>query len=378
MAQWEFKARYHLTASDSQTMTIAELLAMGDDADRQNFEQLGLGYIDTWGTDSFRDAVASTYDICTSNDVLTFAGAEEAMFWVFQELLGPEDHAVITAPNYQSMESVPLATGASVTGVALDPNDAWRLDLDAVRAAFRPNTRVVAVNFPNNPTGALPPVDTFTQLVKLCDEHNTWLFSDEVYRGVERDPARTLPQAADLSPRAISLNVMSKAYGMPGLRVGWLTCRDHALLSQLERRKHYTSICNAAPSEMLATIALRNAEAVRARNRSIVETNLEIFDGFFERYGDSFDWYHPDGGSVVFPRYNGADGADEFCRRAIEEEGVLLLPGSIYRSDVASVPTDRFRIGLGRLHAEPALDALGRVVKSSPSGTFVFDFPDVV
>ena len=209
------------------------------------------------GRPELREAIAATYDRVTDEHVLAFAGAEEAMFWALQELTGPGDHAVVTVPNYQSMETLVLRTGADVDGLVLAPEDGWALDLDALAARLRPETTLVAVNFPNNPTGAVADRATFIALAELCDEHGIRLFSDEVYRGLELDPARTLPQAADLSERAVSLNVMSKAYGLPGLRIGWLACRDRALLERLERRKHYTSICNAGPSEHLATIALR-------------------------------------------------------------------------------------------------------------------------
>jgi aspartate/methionine/tyrosine aminotransferase len=182
------------------------------------------------------------------------------------------------------------------------------------------------------------------------------LFSDEVYRGLELDPARTLPQACDQSERAISMNVMSKAYGLPGLRIGWLATHDHDLLERLERRKHYTSICNAGPSEFLATIALRHGDALRARNRSIIERNLPLFDAFFARWSEQFAFEHPQGGCVCFPRYRGGD-AGAFCRDLVEQAGVVLLPSDIYASELAAVPRDRFRIGVGRRDPEPALAA---------------------
>jgi aspartate/methionine/tyrosine aminotransferase len=300
-ARWEFAARHHLTASDAETLTIAEVLALGTPEQHEAFDRLPLRYAPTWGGPELLEAVAATYERIAPEHVLAFAGAEEAMFWALQELVGPEDHAVITVPNYQSMESLTLATGAAVDGLVLRPQDDWALDLDALEALLRPQTRLVAVNFPNNPTGALPDPATFARLAALCDERGIRLFSDEVYRGLELDPATTLPQAADLSPTALSLNVMSKAYGLPGLRVGWIACRDRALLERLERRKHYTSICNATPSEHLATIALGAAEAVKARNRDIIAANAAVFDAFFAGWPEQFAYSAPQGGCVAFP-----------------------------------------------------------------------------
>ena len=356
-SRWEFVARHNLTASDAQTMTVSELLALGSDEDRAAFDDLALGYVPTWGSDRLRAAIAGTYATCGPEDVLAFAGAEEAMFWALQLLAEPGEHVVVTVPNYQALETVPRAAGVEVTGVLLDERDGWRLHLDEVEAALRPTTRVVAVNFPNNPTGAVPDAATFAALVELCEERGIRLFSDEVYRGLELDPARTLPQAADLSPTALSLNVLSKSYGLPGLRVGWLACRDHAVLERLERHKHYTSICNAGPSELLGAMALGAGARVQARNRAIIAENLPQFDAFFARHAARFEWAAPQGGCVAFPRYLGAEGVEEMCRELLERQSVFLLPASIYRSDLAQVPEDRFRIGVGRRDPGPALAA---------------------
>ncbi len=180
------------------------------------------------------------------------------------------------------------------------------------------------------------------------------MFSDEVYRGLEVD--RTpLPQAADLSPTAISLNVMSKAYGLPGLRIGWVACRDQQLLDRLDRAKDYTTICNSAPSEVLALIGLRAREVLLDRNRRIVADNLPRFAEFFGRFPELFAWEAPQGGCVCFPRYLGPDGVEAMCADLVEQAGVLLLPASIYRSELTPVPTDRFRVGVGRLGADEAL-----------------------
>jgi aspartate/methionine/tyrosine aminotransferase len=245
-----------------------------------------------------------------------------------------------------------------VTGVALREDDNWALDVDAVEAALRPNTRLVSVNFPNNPTGAVPDVAAWRRLVNLCEERGITLFSDEVYRGLELDRP-SLPQAVDLSPTALSLNVMSKAYGLPGLRIGWLACHDRSLLDRLERAKHYTSICNSAPSEVLALIGLRARDRLLERNRGIVAANLPLFEEFFARRPDLFEWARPQGGCVCFPRYLGADGVEAMCADLVQEVGVLLLPSSIYRSDLTATPTDRFRVGVGRIGPEEALQRWG-------------------
>lgn len=363
--RWEFTSRHHLSASDPQSLTIGELLDLSPDVDLDALGRLPLDYVETAGTPALRAAVAATYQHCEPDDVLCLTGSSEGLFWALRELVGPGEHAVVTVPNYQSTESVPLSAGAEVTGVLLDEHDGWRLDLDAVRQALRPDTRLVVVNFPNNPTGAIPDEATFRALVALCEERGIRLLSDEVFRGLEGDPARRLPQAADLSPTALSLNDLSKSYGLPGLRIGWIACRDRELLARLQRNRHYTTLCNAGPSELLATVALRAGDRIHARNRAIIDANLPVFDDFFARHAELFDWYHPDGGCIAFPRYRGAEGVEAFCERAVRQHGVVLVPAPIFGSALAAVPADRFRIGVGRHSPEPALAALEDCLRQS-------------
>jgi aspartate/methionine/tyrosine aminotransferase len=357
---WEFSAKHHLTASDAETLTIEELLAFADPDEREEFQRLPLSYAPTWGGAELLAAVADLYEGLGPEHVLTFAGAEEALFWALQELAGPNDHALVTVPNYQSFETIPLTAGAEVEGIVLDPAAGWEPDVEEIARRLRPNTTLVAVNFPNNPTGAICSREAWRALVELCEEHGATLLSDEVYRGLETDGSRRLPQAAELSGSAVSLNVMSKSYGLPGLRIGWLATRDRDLLERLEKRKHYTSICNARPSEALATIALRNGDAIQARNRDLIAANIPLFEAAFAAHPDSLEWQAPAGGCVSFPRYLGDDGVEAFCRDLVETEGVVLLPASIYASRLGPVPGDRFRVGVGRRDPEAALAALGR------------------
>jgi aspartate/methionine/tyrosine aminotransferase len=354
-ARWEFAARYHLTASDAQSLALTELLGLADADGRARWESLHLGYTESRGMPELRAEIAATYERISPDDVLCFAGAEEALYLAMQVMLEPGDHAVVVTPNYQSAETVPMSL-CDVTGVALRADDGWALDLGEIKAALRPETRLVSVNFPNNPTGAIPDLATWTGLVALCDERGIRLFSDEVYRGLEQAPRTALPQAADLSAAALSLNVMSKAYGLPGLRIGWIACRDREVLRRLERAKDYTTICNAAPSEVLALIALRAREQVLGRTRGIVAANLVAFGEFFARYPGLFGWEPPQGGCVSFPRYLGADGVEAMCAGLLRDEGVLLLPSSIYQSALTPTPRDRFRVGVGRRGPQEALD----------------------
>jgi len=356
-SRWEFAAKYNLTASDAESMRHDELLALASPEDRAAYDSVKLSYTETFGAPALRAAIATTYEHVAAEDVLCFAGAEEAIYTAAQVILTPDDHAITVTPNYQAAETVPLSI-CEVSGVPLDIERGWELDVERLRRAVRKNTKLILINFPNNPTGKIIPRASLEAIVEICRRQGIWLFSDEVYRLIERDPALRLPQAVDLYERAISLNVMSKAYGLPGLRIGWVACRDRDMLRRLERFKHYLSICNSAPSEVLARIALNARDRILDRNRRIVRNNIAHLNSFFADHAHLFDWKEPDGGCVGFIRYKGRDGVEEFTRRLVEESGVLLLPSSIYRSDLGPVPTDCLRIGFGRLHVPQAVEVL--------------------
>ncbi|HVM00874.1 MAG TPA: aminotransferase class I/II-fold pyridoxal phosphate-dependent enzyme [Egibacteraceae bacterium] len=352
-AQHEFTAPMLLCASDVEPMTLPELLALADDGLRAHWESLSLGYTESGGHPLLREAIASSSDSLGAEDVLVFAGAEEAIFAFANVTVGPGDHVVVVWPAYQSLHEVARAVGADVTLVRLEHDAGWALDAEAVRQAMRPTTRAIIVNFPHNPTGAHIDRSTFDALIGLAEESGAWLFSDEVYRYLELPRSSRLPGAAELSESAVSLGVMSKSFALPGLRIGWIAARDRRLLDRLAAFKDYTTICNAAPSEVLALIALRNLERVVDRSRQIVDANLSLLDDFFERCAGTFDWVRPRGASIAFPRLLAETPIEQFAEQLITEEGVVLLPGSVYGH-----PGNHFRLGFGRRNLPEALERL--------------------
>ncbi|MEM8703269.1 MAG: aminotransferase class I/II-fold pyridoxal phosphate-dependent enzyme [Pseudomonadota bacterium] len=355
-SRWEFTAQHHMTASDLESLSLSGLLALASDEDRSAFETLWLGYTETWGAPALRREIASTYDKLSDSNILCLAGAGEGLFAVPNVLLTRDDHVIVPTPNYQGSETIPLSI-CEVTGVPLDyaspatgqnNEGGWSLDLDRLKDAIRPNTRLISLNFPHNPTGFLLARDDLEALVSLARTHGIYILSDEVYRGVELDETNRMPQIADIYERGISLNVMSKAYGLPGLRIGWVASQERDLLQRLERFKHYLSICNSGPSEVLALIALKARRKILARNRAIMLENAAALERVFDTYQGLFEWQRPLGGCVAFPRYLGQDGVETFTRKLVEESGVLLLPSSIYCSELGDTPQDHFRIGIGR------------------------------
>jgi aspartate/methionine/tyrosine aminotransferase len=356
-SKWEFKARYHMTASDAESMSMRNLLAMATPEEREAFEGMWLGYTETFGAPDLRDAIAATYAAQSASDILCFAGASEGIFAANTVILDKDSHAIVVTPNYQSHETLPVAI-CDATWVPLDPEDNWSLDIDRVAAAIRPNTKLMTLNFPHNPTGAILPLDRYQALIELCRKHGIYILHDEIFNGLGPSDAQHLPFIADVYERGLSLNVTSKAYGLPGLRIGWIACQDGNVLSKMERMKHYLSICNSGPSERLAMIALRNRDKILARNCAIVDENLPKWDAFFARHKDLFEWQRPDGSCMAFPRYKGADGVEAFTTSLVEESGVLFLPSTIYSSDLSPTPQDRLRLGFGRANLDEGIAAL--------------------
>lgn len=350
-SKWEFKAKHHMTASDIESMSVKQLLTMASAEERAEFEELWLGYTETWGAPKLIREISSTYTHMKAENILCLAGAGEGIYAVSKCLLSPADHAIVPTPNYQSSETIPLSI-CEVTGVPLRAIDSvkggWQLDIDEVKKAIRPNTKLISINFPHNPTGALITQETVDELILLCRHYGIYILSDEVYRGVELNQDDQMPQIADVYEKGISLNVMSKAYGLPGLRVGWIATQDRDILQRVERYKHFLSICNSAPSEFLSLIALKNRETILARNKTLMRENLSLLEPLFSEYSELIEWQRPMGGCVAFPRYIGPGGVEKFCKSLLEEKGVLLLPSSIYQSELTTTPNDRFRIGFGR------------------------------
>ena len=356
-SKWEFKARYHLTASDAESLPLNELLAMASPQEREDFESMWLGYTETYGAPELRETIASLYAQRNADEILCFAGASEGIFAANSVILDKDSHAIVVTPNYQSHESMPAAI-CSATGVPLDSDDGWTLDIDRVAAAVQANTKLITINFPHNPTGTILSSDRYQALIDLSRKHGIYILHDEIFNGLGPSGAQHLPHIADVYERGLSLNVMSKAYGLPGLRIGWIACADTVVLSKMERLKHYLSICNSGPSEKLANVALKNRDKLLTRNCSIIDQNLPKWDAFFARYPQLFEWSHPDGSCMAFPRYKGEDGVEQFCQSLVEQSGVLFLPSTIYSSDLSATPNDRFRLGFGRIGLDEGLAAL--------------------
>jgi aspartate/methionine/tyrosine aminotransferase len=357
-ARHEFSVPYMLCASDVEGWPMADVLALADDEVRGLWDGLRLHYTESMGHPLLRAEIArQLFEHLDGDDVLVFSGASEGIFVLVNVLLEPGDHAVVVWPAYQSLHEVARAIGADVTLLELHESEGWALDPARIRAAVTPRTRLVVVNAPHNPTGMLPSQAAFREIADIVGDAGAVLLSDEVYRGLERDPGTRLPSGADLGAHVVSLGVMSKSFAMAGLRVGWIATRDRALLDRAARFKDYTTLCPPAPSEILSIAALRARDTVLARSNAIVDANLQVLDAFLARWPGRIAWVRPTAGSIGFAHLRDDD-VNGLVADLAADEGVLLAPGRMFGRDDGHV-----RIGYGRTNLPDAVARFERFLE---------------
>jgi aspartate/methionine/tyrosine aminotransferase len=350
-ARYEFNTEYLLCSSDCESMSVAELLALEEGA-AERFQQTWLGYTESQGSPALRAEICKLYETIQPEEILIHTGAQEAIFLFMFAAFKEYDHVIIHSPAYQSLAEVARATGCDISPWRAREENGWSLDLDELRHLMRTNTKAIIINTPHNPTGYLMSRGDYEALHTFAKSNKLLLFSDEVYRESEYDPAARLPAACDLGDHAVSLGVTSKTYGLAGLRVGWIATKNKKIYEKMASLKDYTTICNSATSEFLAEVAMRNRQKLIERNVGIIKQNLAVIDDFFQRRPDLFAWVRPQAGSMAFPCYLAGD-VERFCDALVKQAGVLLLPGSIYDDS-----RDHFRLGLGRKNLPQAVRKL--------------------
>ena len=350
-AKYEFNTEYLLCSSDCEAMSIADLLALETGA-AEKFQQVWLGYTESQGSPSLRAEICKLYQNIQPEDILIHSGAQEAIFLFMFAAFKEYDHVIVHSPAYQSLAEVARAAGCDVSPWRAREDDGWSLDLHELRHLMRTNTKAIIINTPHNPTGYLMSRADYDALHTFAKANKLLLFSDEVYRESEYDPAQRLPAACDQGDYATSLGVTSKTYGLAGLRIGWIATKNKKIYEKMTSLKDYTTICNSAPSEFLAEVVMRNRNRLIERNLGIIKQNLQVVEGLFARHANLFSWVRPQAGSMAFPRYLGGD-VERFCDQLVKEAGVLLLPGSVYDDS-----RNHFRLGLGRKNLPQAVEKL--------------------
>jgi aspartate/methionine/tyrosine aminotransferase len=340
--KYEFTAPYLLTQSDCESMELQELLKY-EPGSEEGLMHNWLGYTEVPGDPELRKLVSSLYSNIKDDEILMHCGAQEAIYDFMSVMLEKNDHVISMFPIYQSLYEVANAEGCEVTPWELrDEGDKWVIDFDELEKMIKPNTKLIVINTPNNPTGYTLSEEEIQRLCQIANKHGVYIFSDEVYRGLDLDNVKK-PWVCDFYDKAVSLGVMSKAYGLAGLRIGWVATRDKTILAKMTKMKHYLSICNSCASEYLAKIALRHSDEILEKNKEIIRKNMAIADAFFDKYKNLFVNHKPQSGPIAFHKMNIEQPIDEFCEELVQRKGVLLLPANIY-----GYKGQYFRMGYGR------------------------------
>jgi len=348
-ARHEFSAKYLLGSSDPEAMSIADLLAF-EPGSEEALKQVWLGYTESLGDPALRRDIAALYESVTPEQILLFTGAEEPIFAFMHAVFQPGDHFVVHFPGYQSHYSVAESRGIEVSYWHGDPVHNWAPDPAELPKLIKHNTRAILICTPHNPTGYLFERESWNRVIEIARQRGLYLFCDEVYRGSEHNVADRLPQMADHYEKGISLNCLSKNCGLAGLRTGWIATKDRQVYDQLATFKDYLTICNCAPGEYLAGIAVRNIDRIFEMQRQRLVRHLELLAAFFTRHETRFSWQRPRAGTVTFPGWLGGS-ALELCDRLVAEAGIMLIPGTFF-----DMPGEYLRFGYGRANFAEVLE----------------------
>ena len=351
-ARYEFNTPYQLCNSDCESVTIEKLLYMAN----TSLDELGrvsLSYTESQGNPALREQIAADYQGITPDQIIELNAPIEGIYLIAQAALNPGDEVIVLSPAYDALISMfaHVVGKESIHKWEFTPLDGdWDLDTAQLRALVTPDTRMLVVNFPHNPTGYVPSPQQWQEIISIVEEHNLLIFCDEMYTGLYNEGTPPIQSAVEMTANAVILSGLSKTYGLPGLRSGWLVVQEEELRANLINWKFYTTICPPAPVEFLASTAFKVRSQLRENSRNLIAVNLALADAFFARWEHLFTWRRPRGGSTALVEMK-IPSVTEFATEMAEEAGVLIQPAvTLGASD------QYFRMGFGRAGFAEALE----------------------
>ncbi len=358
-SEWENVVDINLTESGVHPVTLRELGDMG--LDLEGLMDLSLKYVQTNGTPELRTAIAAMYPGATADHIEVTNGAAEANYLLCETLLSPGDEILFEVPNYMQMSGVAANMGASVKFFSLNYDAEWEPNWDELEAALSPRTKLIYISHPNNPTGYIMPPESMKRLVALAESVDAYLVADQIYAGLESGGATT-PSFWGLSDRVIVVSGLSKAWGIPGARIGWIVCPPD-LAHACWARHDYTTIAPGALSDTIAQFAVREdiREQLFSRGRRLMGANRPIFDEWLATFGGFFQMHPPRAGAYAFVRYDAPVLSTPLCDAIREKHSVLVVAGEwmglehFLRFGLGGPPAS-FKEGLERI--TPTLEAL--------------------
>lgn len=328
MNEFENNCELNLAETCVMSVTLGELIDIAGlrDTILDDLSGMKMSYGAIEGSDRLRDAIAGLYESQARHNILTTHGTIGANSLVHQALISRGDHVISVIPTYQQHYSIPESIGAEIELLHLRPEQNFLPDLDALRAMIRPDTKLIAINNPNNPTGALMDVDLLGGIASIARDVGAWLLCDEVYRGTDQVGDGYTASVADIYEKGISTAGMSKAYSLAGLRIGWVAGPPD-MLEDVMTHRDYNTISVGRIDELFAAIALENCDKIIARSQNITRDNLAILRNWVADE-PLISWVEPQSGTTALLRYDLKTPSREFCVALLEEEGVMLTPGS--------------------------------------------------
>lgn len=346
MTTYEVNVEYDIAESGIYPMSVRELLDLEPEDRRgatlNRLLDTRLGYSEAPGSLELRTLLADTYKDSGPDNILITTGAIEANFLLFNVLLEPGDHVVAVHPAYQQLYSVPRAIGCDVSLWKLRPEDGFRFDLEELERLVQPNTKMIVINTPHNPTGAVLSQDEVQRVYDLAQSVDAWVLSDEAYRWLDLPGGQSLAgPTRDLGERAVSVGTSSKPFGLPGLRIGWISAPAD-VVAQCWSMRDYISLSPGKLNDALAVLAFRQREAIKERTRNIVSENLKTIEAWLERHHEILRWNAPRGGLLALIEYDLDIPSLDLANRLAEEYSVMLAPGSAFGYE------HRLRVGVGQ------------------------------
>jgi aspartate/methionine/tyrosine aminotransferase len=357
MSEWEQVVEYNLSESGAHPVTLGELLKDGPNID--DLLATELNYPQVEGTPELRERIAALYPGAGSNNVLVTVGCAEANFISVQTILEPGDELVVMVPNYMQIWGLGHNRGCRVKTFRLREECGWAPDLDELNDSVTERTRLIAVCNPNNPTGAILTEAEMDGIVAAAERAGAWLLADEVYSGAERLTDRQTPSFWNRYDKVLATNSLSKAYGLPGLRIGWVVAPVRAR-DEIWRRHEYTTISATMLSNQLGALALspRVRSQLVQRTRDYIRRGFSIFEEWLTRHKSVFSLVPPEAAAIAFPRYHLDIDSTRLAAHLIHEKSVLVVPGKHFGVDQHL----RISFGLPADYLHPALDRIHELV----------------
>jgi len=348
-SEWENIVRYNLSESGVEPLKVSELLNMLDNGEELQRRLLDrrLGYPQTNGTVELRNLIAQMYHEASEHNVIVTNGTAEANYiatWsLFDQKSDEKNELVLMLPNYMQISGLAKAFGARIRPLLLKKEkNEWVPDLEALQDAVTMKTRAIAIVNPNNPTGAVLDAAQLKVIADIAADYDAWVLSDEVYQGAELEGPIT-PTIYDYYDKVLAINGLSKAYGLPGLRIGWIVSHNEKQIAEFWKYKDYTTISPSNLSDFLAQITLHPEirPKLLERTRSILQTNWPVLNEWFIGHGELFEAIPPKAGAIAFVKYNLNINSTELVQRLLHEKSCLVVPGDHFGYD------NHLRIGYG-------------------------------